>query len=76
MSPRKTREVIQSENITPHQLRYALCSGRFIPPGKDASGDFIWFDADVVRLREALRATRPRRRREPAAQAGQAQQAV
>ena len=35
-----------------------LRSGRFDPPAKDTSGDYVWLDEDISRARTALAARR------------------
>lgn len=66
---RKTPAVAKELGIRYSRIVSALRYGKLDPPGKDTSGDFVWTDADVARLKEALQsATFDRRFEKKAAQ--------
>jgi len=57
--PRKTLDVVAelaADGCTYWKLVSALRSGKIVPlPARDCSGDFIWSDEDIERVRVALR---------------------
>jgi hypothetical protein len=64
MSTRTTREVADELGIPETHLRSLLRFGKIKPePGKNGSGDLIWFPADVRRAREALAARQRKKER-------------
>lgn len=62
MPYRKTTELVRQLGITHNQIAYLIRENRLQPPLKDASGDYLWSDDDVERLRAALAKLRSRRR--------------
>jgi hypothetical protein len=59
--PLKTMALCQQENVPCWTLMGWLRGGKLSPPGKDSSGDFIWDEAAVQRVR-ALKQARLQRR--------------
>jgi hypothetical protein len=54
-----TRQVADELGIPETHLRSLLRFGKIRPePGKNASGDFVWFSGDVRRAQKALAAKR------------------
>jgi hypothetical protein len=62
----KSSQVIRLLGISYYRLVSTLRSGKMEPPARDFSGDFIWLEADIERLRAALAVDRRRRTFEPA----------
>jgi hypothetical protein len=50
----KTCQVRQLLNVSSDDIANALRRNKLTPPKKDASGDYVWSDADVAALRRAL----------------------
>lgn len=47
--------------IAESHLHYLVRSHKIPAPQKDSSGDFIWFDTDIERARQALKIDRRRK---------------
>jgi DNA-binding transcriptional MerR regulator len=62
---RKTPIAARESGITYHRLISLMRYGHLAPPGRDSSGHFVWTDADLERIRQALAAPRTQRK-EPA----------
>lgn len=58
---RKTPVAARESGITYHRLISLMRYGKLTPPARDSSGDFIWTDADMERIRQALALPRVRR---------------
>lgn len=61
MQQLKTTEVARQLGTPYHRIASALRSQKLSPPSKDYSGDFIWTEADVEALRQALAVDRRRK---------------
>jgi hypothetical protein len=59
MSFQKTSELVH-QAISYHRIVAALRTGKLAPPRKDSSGDYVWSDADVERLKKVLAETSQR----------------
>ena len=62
MLPLKTKSAAARLGATVEQLLACIYHGKLAPPGKDESGDYIWFDSDIERARAALAVDRRRKR--------------
>jgi hypothetical protein len=60
--PRKTAEVARAESVTYHKLHSLVRFNKIARPAMDSSGDFLWFEADVLAARAALAALAKRRK--------------
>jgi hypothetical protein len=58
---KKTQEVAKEEGVPSYRILYLLQHGRLTPPPKDSSGDYVWGDGNVRRLRAALAQVKRRR---------------
>jgi hypothetical protein len=56
MPYRKTPVAAKEVGLKYHQLIGLLRYGHIDPPQRDSSGDFIWTDEDMARVRAALAA--------------------
>jgi hypothetical protein len=56
----KTSEVVRHLGTNLSRIQYLLRHGKIAPPGKDASGDFVWTSADIDAARAALAKLAPR----------------
>jgi hypothetical protein len=54
----KTRSALAAIGISHGQFRNGLLAGKFDPPPKDESGDFVWGPEDLERVKAALRPLR------------------
>jgi hypothetical protein len=53
--PLKTRQVAKLLGVNYYSLVALFRSGKCDPPEKDASGDFVWTEADIGRAHAALK---------------------
>jgi hypothetical protein len=58
----KTSEVVTLLKVPYYRIDYLLRAGRVSRPARDGSGDFVWSEQDVDRLRRELAALTSRRR--------------
>jgi hypothetical protein len=58
----KTSDVMRQEGVGYWWLMTRIRSGKLPPPRKDSSGDFVWSDEDIARVRQ-LKALPKRQRR-------------
>jgi hypothetical protein len=58
--PLKTPQVADTLGVGYYRLIGLIRARKLAPPGKDHSGDFCWWPADVERARQALQANRRR----------------
>lgn len=61
MQQLKTSQVARQLGTPYHRIASALRAQKLSPPGKDFSGDFVWTEADVEALRQALAEDRRRK---------------
>jgi hypothetical protein len=54
MLPRKTPQAAREAGIPLTHLYSLLRTGKLAPPAKDSSGHYVWSDADVARIFQAL----------------------
>lgn len=55
---RKTPVAVEEAGTTYTKAMSLIRTRKMAPPAKDSSGDFIWGDEDVERLRQALLSVR------------------
>jgi hypothetical protein len=61
MPPLKTRQAAKFLGVSYWRLVAQIRGDKLDPPVKDASGDFVWSDADLARARQALATDRRRK---------------
>jgi hypothetical protein len=54
MLPRKTPQAAREAGIPLTHLYSLLRTGKLAPPAKDSSGHYVWSDADLERIFQAL----------------------
>ena len=59
---RKTPVAARESGISYTRLMDLMRYGHLAPPGRDSSGHFIWTDADMERIRQALAVPRAPRK--------------
>jgi hypothetical protein len=57
----KTAEVARKLGVNYCVIIAGLRNGKFPPPAKDSSGDYVWTPADVDRARQGITLDRRRR---------------
>jgi hypothetical protein len=58
---RKTKDAARELGMTITRLRGMLETQKIAPPRKDSSGDYVWDDADLDRVRQAAAVDRRRK---------------
>jgi hypothetical protein len=65
MARRKTPVAARELGISYHQLIGLIRYDKIAPPDRDSSGDYLWSDADLERVRSTLATMRRSKPQEP-----------